>query len=486
MKKTLSVLLAVAMLLSLSVCAFADEGEPETQATEVYLEIVPAEPSAPPIDTLQEAVDAADGGTIVVTQDYVNDGGAVIDSTDGNITINLEGNKLEISDPGVGSTGTTSNGIQHIAGSGELKITSTGEDGKLTEEKGELYFESDGGDASKIIKTGIQNYDDLTLENVEISGDKNVEIMVSNNEGKVTIGEGTVITAEGNQIAFDVCWAPTWYDEGVQVTVADGAKVDGTIEFVDWGNVDPEAGCKSTLTIEDGAMMDNFVLRIYTDMESFAEDCISVENGASFTFNSDASSTAAYTVINTPDGLTAFIPAESEIVLKDGRYWVQAIVTTPSDDSSSSVSTPVYIPVEYYAPAAGATTGTVTAGNAEVVVNGESVSVTLNDTVVSAKVAPVVLADNAPAEVKVVVSHTALSGNVFEAIEMVQSLSNSLILKDAADAVIDAAQYEIVFDGYDTISIKLTPELMELLGVGTHVLTVDLGGYEIEVTVVIA
>lgn len=58
--------------------------------------------------------------------------------------------------------------------------------------------------------------------------------------------------------------------------------------------------------------------------------------------------------------------------------------------------------------------------------------------------------------------YTALSGNVFTAIDMVQNIA-------------------------DTITLKLAPELLAELGAGTHVFTIVLGGgYEIQVTVVVA
>ena len=238
MKKTLSVLLTIAMLLSLSVCAFATEGGTEPQTTEVYIEVIPAdntnsqptlqaEVNTPSEDaavtvspstmqesgvlennSLQAVVNISAPEAEIEFKDNVEfNGGAALDKDQGGLTVDLGGNEVTISDPGVGSTGTETLGIQHKKDSGELIITSTDEEGKFTEEKGKLTFTNNDEDDTtttgkvegKDIKVGIQNYEDLTITNVEISGGEGVQYILSNNEGKVVIGAGTVITATALQ-----------------------------------------------------------------------------------------------------------------------------------------------------------------------------------------------------------------------------------------------------------------------------------------------
>lgn len=80
----------------------------------------------------------------------------------------------------------------------------------------------------------IQNYSDLTLENMNLDatqGTNNVGYVLSNNCGKVNIIGDTSITAKDGQTAFDVCYWPTSYPEGTQVTVDTTGIIKGNIEL---------------------------------------------------------------------------------------------------------------------------------------------------------------------------------------------------------------------------------------------------------------
>ena len=84
----------------------------------------------------------------------------------------------------VGSTGTETNGLQLLKGS-TVKI----QNGALT---------------SKTAKLLIQNYCNLTIDNVKLSGTDNLtQYIVSNNNGSTTITGGSEITAAEGGIAFD-------------------------------------------------------------------------------------------------------------------------------------------------------------------------------------------------------------------------------------------------------------------------------------------
>jgi len=553
MKKTLSVLLTIAMLLSLSVCAFAAEDVQEQQPVEQQpveqqpveqqpVEQQPVEqqpaslseggaggselsgsnidfsaagtvalPITPPAaeedlpkDGLQAALDKTDaGGTVIIPmldENAVNRdfGGAVLDEDDKNTVIEVNGNAI-ISDPSVGSTGTVTQGLQLLKESDSVTIKSVSEGAEITFDGDSDGTGSDTG--NKALKMGIQNYTDLTLENVTIDGTdlsnhkgSNLEYdpnytnyVVSNNSGSLTVTNGASILAAEGDVAFDLYIDGKYYEDDVpQITITENAgTIEGTVEIGgrDLSSVTDEEA--PALNIEGGTF-NNFALIIQQSVVDQFKNVINV-TGGTFSFDDKATAGDGYIVVKDAKGLSAYIPSGSEIVKNaDGSYAVKAIVVDESKPSAPP--TTVYIPVEYYAPAA-STSAVVNApaGNADVVVNGETVSVALNDTVVSARVAPVALADNAPAEVKVVVSHSALSGNVFEAIEMVQNLASTLVVKDVEGVHLDASQYEVIFDGYDTIQLKLSPELLAELGSGTHVLTVVLGGgYEIQVTVVIA
>lgn len=120
--------------------------------------------------------------------------------------------------PGAGSKGTETNGMQLLKGSTVLI------------KNGTLTF-----DDSRL-KMGIQNYSDLTLDNVKVSGGDTIQYVVSNNYGNIVFKNKTSITPSGNNVAFD-CWyglLPTGeYDiPGVFVTVADNSvQINGKVEF---------------------------------------------------------------------------------------------------------------------------------------------------------------------------------------------------------------------------------------------------------------
>lgn len=119
--------------------------------------------------------------------------------------------------PGAGSKGTETNGLQFL------------KDSTILIKNGTLTF-----DDSRL-KMGIQNYSNLTLDNVKVSGGDTITYVVSNNFGNVVFKNGTTITASGNNVAFDAWYGMNpqgLYDDGVNVTVADDTvQINGKVEF---------------------------------------------------------------------------------------------------------------------------------------------------------------------------------------------------------------------------------------------------------------
>jgi len=77
----------------------------------------------------------------------------------------------------------------------------------------------------------VQNYSDLTVENMTLDGTRipgEKRYVLSNNNGATTLGTGTTIIAKKGDYAFDVCGYSIY--EGAQVTVA-GADIIGDIEL---------------------------------------------------------------------------------------------------------------------------------------------------------------------------------------------------------------------------------------------------------------
>ena len=126
--------------------------------------------------------------------------------------------------PGAGSKGTETNGFQFLKGS------------TILIKNGTLVFDDDR------LRMGIQNYSDLTLDNVKISGGDTIQYVVSNNHGNIVFKNKTTITPSGDNVAFDVWYGlNAVYDDGVNVTIADpSVKINGKVEFGKQGRASDE------------------------------------------------------------------------------------------------------------------------------------------------------------------------------------------------------------------------------------------------------
>lgn len=151
------------------------------------------------------------GDTITLTDNTSSEG---IQAPQGsNFTIDLNGNRLVMKAPNTGSAGTQTLAMQLLKGS------------TVTLKNGIIEAED-----SKMV---IQNYSNLTLDNVEIIGAGINQYLVSNNFGDVVFKNGTKIRAREGQIAFDLYYGMSAaYDNGVSVTIADNSVViEGPIEY---------------------------------------------------------------------------------------------------------------------------------------------------------------------------------------------------------------------------------------------------------------
>lgn len=148
-----------------------------------------------------------------------------------NIVFDLNGYNYDVTDT-VGSAGTETNGFQLLKGA-----TVTFKNGSLT---------------SSTAKLLLQNYCNLTLDNVKLdeSTHSNILYVVSNNHGSLTTKNGTVIKAAAGKCAFDLWYGMyTSYEDGVSVTIGKGTVLDGKVEYgsstsvTDWTS-------KTVLTID--------------------------------------------------------------------------------------------------------------------------------------------------------------------------------------------------------------------------------------------
>lgn len=159
-----------------------------------------------------------ESASIKVTSPITDGGGIGIfndkNTTIKNLTIDFNGNKYTFTESPVGSKGTESQTV-HL----EKDRTVTLKNGTL-----------DVAQGSKVFKMGIQNYCDLTLNNMVVDGTNLLgdgTYTMSNNHGDITINNSTIIAKKGG-VAFDVYYTPN-YDDGVSVTV-NNSTINGKIE----------------------------------------------------------------------------------------------------------------------------------------------------------------------------------------------------------------------------------------------------------------
>lgn len=166
-----------------------------------------------------------ESASIKVTSPIIDGSGIAIINTDNpaikNLTIDFSGNTYTFTHPAVGSPKYESQFV-HL----EQGRTVVLQNGKLEVSKD-----------SSVFLMGLQNYCDLTLENMVIDGSNiqgSAPYTMSNNHGKVVINNSTLIAKEGG-FAFDVYYWSKSYEDGVSVTVTDSI-IDGRIEVTVDGN----------------------------------------------------------------------------------------------------------------------------------------------------------------------------------------------------------------------------------------------------------
>ena len=152
---------------------------------------------------------------VVLEKDYSGPGLGIFKNGNGNaasVEIDLGGNQWTLNDnPLFGSTGTVSQYF-HL----EKDATVVFRNGTLVPEN------------SASGKMLIQNYSNLTLDGVTITGGSTCEYVVSNNNGSCNIINSTITATEG-KCAFDVFSFSSY--EGVTVTVDGESVIYGRVEF---------------------------------------------------------------------------------------------------------------------------------------------------------------------------------------------------------------------------------------------------------------
>lgn len=211
-------------------------------------------------ETLAGAVASVTDGTattITLLRDASGDG--IIIASGRNITIDLNNHTYTVSGKTVGSSGTETNGFQLLRGANV-----TIKDGKITSDKAKIL---------------IQNYCNLTLQNVELDGRNlvgSVPYTLSLNCGKIQITGNTSILAETGGVAFDLYyWPKGGYSEGVQVTVDTTGTISGPVEVNTDSSGPAAAAAKNSLTIQNVCFEGAFSNKL----GEYDKDVVSISGG---------------------------------------------------------------------------------------------------------------------------------------------------------------------------------------------------------------
>ena len=206
-------------------------------------------------DTLADAVAAAqDGDTITLLKNTNGNGIRVATekfATRG-LTVNFNGHSYTVGGVLVGSSGTGTNAFQLLQG------------GKVTFKNGSIVGVAEGTKPAEDTPDWhgapaimIQNYCDLTLDNMIVTGGDETVYTMSNNNGVVVINN-TAINAGGAKgygygpYAFDVCRYSSY--PSVNVTVTGNSVINGDVEVS--GTI--SNGQNRQLTINSGKFYGKF------------------------------------------------------------------------------------------------------------------------------------------------------------------------------------------------------------------------------------
>ncbi|MCQ2550661.1 MAG: hypothetical protein MJ146_00490 [Clostridia bacterium] len=200
--------------------------------------------------TLQEAIGAVESGQTIVLQKNSTSVGVSVPSGK-NFILDFNGKTLTLNKPGAGSTGTTTNGFQLLKDS-----TIEFKNGTLNVDSKNIESTWNKNDQEKGIALLIQNYANLTLDNMKIdgtnlskNGNTKVQRYVLSNCYGATVLKKTTITAAENDFAFDVDYQVSSYPDGAQVTVDADCEIDGLIDT-------NYMEAPSSLTINGGSFTD--------------------------------------------------------------------------------------------------------------------------------------------------------------------------------------------------------------------------------------
>ncbi len=198
--------------------------------TNVSAETNPIAVSGGAYTDLANAMKYATSGTTIKLASNISGMCGVSVPTGKNLTVDFDGHTVTMNKPGAGSENTETQGFQLLKGS-----TIVFKNGTINIDKDNLTPVTDTSKGGNI-KFIIQNYADLTLDNMVLDG-KNLNpqsnmgnYTLSNNNGTVLIKDTTITAREGDRSwAFDVCRYSSY--TGPNVTVEGKSVINGKVEI---------------------------------------------------------------------------------------------------------------------------------------------------------------------------------------------------------------------------------------------------------------
>ena len=185
--------------------------------------------------------DAEAGATITLGQDIEDGAGVKFENK--TVSIDFAGHTYTAYDDSVGSAETETNIFQLF------------KDSTVTLKNGTIDVASSTASSGNF-KMGLQNYCDLTLENMVIDGSNlqgSAPYTMSNNHGNVVIKNSTIIAKEGGVALDAYYWPSHGYADGVSVTV-NNSTITGKIEVTVDGKEELQDGAKHQLTLTGGTL----------------------------------------------------------------------------------------------------------------------------------------------------------------------------------------------------------------------------------------
>lgn len=261
-------------------------------------------------ESLKDAVaEVGNGETIKMIADVDNAEGMSVASGK-NFTVDFDNHTYTLNKPGAGSAGTETSGFQLLQNS-----TIVFKNGTINIAEDNL---TPAVAPAKNIMRIIQNYANLTLDNMTIDGTNQYggkDYVLSFNNGNSVIKDTKVNAGAGN-IAFDACRYSSYPSVGV--TVQGNSVITGDIE-VDAGSGDPKNGIN--LNIEGGTI--SGVLRLTSGAETALNDDAKIEKTVIKKNNDvalDAPEDYKWKDNGNGDGTSTLVPCEYVAQVDNKKY----------------------------------------------------------------------------------------------------------------------------------------------------------------------